>query len=119
MDPPPPNNVSFRVSPNVSIEIDTSVRAPGDALVGRQVVLSATQRDSPDSVLPYEGLLVDAMNGNQRRFAREDYVEESWRILDPILRNPPAVCSYPAGSWGPEEAASLALQSGGCGWINP
>ena len=118
MDPPPPNNIRFRVSPNVSIEIDTSVRAPGEALVGRQAVLAATQRESPDSVLPYEGLLVDAMNGNQRRFAREDYVEESWRILDPILKDPPPVCTYKAGSWGPEEANSLATQSGGCGWIN-
>lgn len=117
MQPPPPNNVRFRVSPNVTIEIDASVRAPGEELRGRQVALVATQRDSPDSILPYEGLLVDAMNGNQQRFAREDYVEESWRILDPILKHPPKLCSYKPGSWGPAEADDLAASDGG--WINP
>jgi glucose-6-phosphate 1-dehydrogenase len=117
MQPPPPNNVRFRVSPNVTIEIDASVRAPGEELKGRQVALIATQRDSPDSILPYEGLLVDAMNGNQQRFAREDYVEESWRILDPILKTPPQLCSYKPGSWGPDEASWLAEPDGG--WINP
>ena len=117
MQPPPPNNVRFRVSPNVTIEIDASVRAPGEELKGRQVALIATQRDSPDSILPYEGLLVDAMNGNQQRFAREDYVEESWRILDPILKTPPPLCTYKPGSWGPDEASWLAEPDGG--WINP
>ena len=117
MQAPPPNNVRFRVSPNVTIEIDASVRAQGEELRGRQVALIATQRDSPDSILPYEGLLVDAMNGNQQRFAREDYVEESWRILDPILKNPPRVCTYKPGSWGPMEADDLTAQDGG--WINP
>ena len=117
MQPPPPNNVRFRVSPNVTIEIDASVRAPGEELKGRQVALIATQRDSPDSILPYEGLLVDAMNGNQQRFAREDYVEESWRILDPILKNPPQICTYKPGSWGPDESSWLAEPDGG--WINP
>jgi len=117
MQPPPPNNVRFRVSPNVTIEIDASVRAPGEELKGRQVALIATQRDSPDSILPYEGLLVDAMNGNQQRFAREDYVEESWRILDPILKTQLPVCSYKPGSWGPIEASRMAEADGG--WINP
>jgi glucose-6-phosphate 1-dehydrogenase len=117
MHPPPANNVRFRVSPNVTIEIDASVRAPGEELKGRQVALIATQRDSPDSVLPYEGLLMDAMKGNQQRFAREDYVEESWGILDPILKGNLPVCSYKAGSWGPVEAEHLAEHDGG--WINP
>jgi glucose-6-phosphate 1-dehydrogenase len=117
MQPPPANNVRFRVSPNVTIEIDASVRAPGEELRGRQVALIATQRDSADSILPYEGLLADAMNGNQQRFAREDYVEESWRILDPILKNPPKLCTYEPGSWGPAEAEDLAHSDGG--WINP
>ena len=111
------NNVRFRVSPNMTIEIDASVRAPGDELKGKEVALVATQRDTPESILPYEGLLVDAMNGNQQRFAREDYVEESWRILDPILKNPPKVCSYKPGSWGPREAEALAAKDSG--WINP
>jgi glucose-6-phosphate 1-dehydrogenase len=117
MHPPSANNVRFRVSPNVTIEIDASVRAPGEELKGRQVALIATQRDSPESILPYEGLLGDAMRGNQQRFAREDYVEESWKILDPILKHPPELCTYKPGSWGPVEAERLAEHDGG--WINP
>ncbi len=117
MHPPPPNNVRFRVSPNVTIEIDASVRAPGEELKGRQVALIATQKDSPDSVLPYEGLLIDAMKGNQQRFAREDYVEESWGILEPILKGDLPVCTYKPGSWGPVEADELTERDGG--WINP
>ncbi len=84
---------------------------------GRQIALIATQRDSPDSILPYEGLLMDAMNGNQQRYAREDYVEEAWSILEPVLKGNLPVCTYKPGSWGPVEAEHLAEQDGG--WINP
>ena len=47
------------------------------------------------------------MEGNQTWFAREDYVEESWRILDPVLANLPAPYAYDPGTWGPAEASKL------------
>ena len=59
------------------------------------------------TLLPYEELLGDAMEGNQTWFAREDYVEESWRIIDPVLANRPTPYVYEPGSWGPEESEKL------------
>jgi glucose-6-phosphate 1-dehydrogenase len=57
------------------------------------------------------------MVGNQTWFARQDYVEEAWRILDPVLNHPPAVQPYEPGSWGPETANQLAADHGG--WRDP
>ena len=76
-----------------------------------------TQHTKAEDVLPYEELLADAIVGNQARFAREDYVEEAWRILDPLLKHLPPVHPYKPGTWGPEEAQALAAPDGG--WLNP
>ena len=56
----------------------------------------------------YEELLDDAMHGNQMHFARQDYVEEAWRIVDPVLDNATPVHPYQPGTWGPSEANALA-----------
>ena len=65
----------------------------------------------------YERLFDDAMDGDASRFAREDQVEEAWRIVDPVLRHPPEVRHYPRGSWGPPEAERLLGKAGG--WHDP
>ena len=67
-------------------------------------------------MLPYEELLGDAMAGNQTWFAREDYVEEAWRIIDPIL-NDQKVQQYEPGTWGPGSANGLMDKFGG--WQEP
>ena len=56
---------------------------------------------------PYEVLLQAAMNGDSRRFTRQDGIEEAWRIMQPLLDDPPPVHPYKPGSWGPEEADAL------------
>ena len=66
---------------------------------------------------PYEVLLHAAMNGDSGRFTRQDSVEETWRILQPLLDNPPPVHEYANGSWGP--AAADKLVSGYGGWKGP
>ncbi len=66
---------------------------------------------------PYEVLLLDAMNGDSARFTRQDSVEETWRIMQPLLDAPPPVISYPPGSWGPTEAEHLVTGYGG--WHGP
>lgn len=116
-DPPPPNYVRFRVSPDMAIGLGVFVRQPGEIPRGTPVEMLATQHANPEDVLPYEELLADAIIGNQQRFARVDYVEEAWRILDPLLKNPPPVHPYKPGTWGPEEAETLAIADGG--WLNP
>ena len=81
------------------------------------VELSASQQCGSNDLLAYEELLEDAMCGNPVWFAREDYVEESWRVLDPLLKDLPRVHTYKPGSWGPEEANELTRDVGG--WSNP
>jgi glucose-6-phosphate 1-dehydrogenase len=55
----------------------------------------------------YECLLHDAMCGDRTLFIREDGVERAWETVDPVLASPPPLWSYPAGTWGPEEADRL------------
>ena len=66
---------------------------------------------------PYEVLLLDAIRGNSSRFTRQDGVEETWRIFEPLLKEPPPVHSYAPGSWGPAEADRLVERYGG--WFGP
>ena len=68
-------------------------------------------------MLPYEELLGDAMAGNQTWFAREDYVEEAWRIVDPVLKAGTPVHEYEPNTGGPAEAASAVAPPEG--WHNP
>jgi glucose-6-phosphate 1-dehydrogenase len=116
-DPLPPNYVRFRVSPDMTIGLGAHVRLPGEISRGTPVEMVATQHATPEDILPYEELLADAIAGNQARFARVDYVEEAWRILDPLLKNLPPVRMYKPGTWGPVEAEKLAEADGG--WLNP
>ena len=52
----------------------------------------------------YERLLGEAMKGDATLFAREDYVEEAWRIVDPVLKTATPVFDYEPQTWGPAEA---------------
>jgi glucose-6-phosphate 1-dehydrogenase len=116
-DPLPSNYVRFRVSPEMAIGIGANVRLPGEVPRGVPVEMLATQPTKAEDILPYEELLADAIMGNQARFARADYVEDAWRILDPLLKNMPPVHPYKPGTWGPVEAEKLAEHDGG--WLNP
>ena len=62
------------------------------------------------------GVLGDAMRGDATLFAREDYVEEAWRIVDPVLRADTPVYEYLQGAWGPPEAQAMSPAGG---WHNP
>jgi glucose-6-phosphate 1-dehydrogenase len=66
---------------------------------------------------PYEVLLLDAMRGDSMRFTRQDGVEETWRIFEPLLDDPPPVHPYARGSWGPPEGERLVERLGG--WRGP
>jgi glucose-6-phosphate 1-dehydrogenase len=114
--PPPANNVRFRVTPNLVIAIGALIKTPGDEMHGSPVELLATEHSSPSELLAYEELLDDAMCGNPLHFAREDYVEEAWRIVDPIL-DQAVPFPYSPGSWGPAQADTLPAPDGG--WIGP
>jgi glucose-6-phosphate 1-dehydrogenase len=115
--PPLANHVRFRVTPDLVIAIGGLVKTPGEELEGEQVELTATAHSAASESLAYEELLGDAMHGKAIHFAREDYVEEAWRIVDPVLDEDSMPLSYNPGTWGPEEANSLTDEDGG--WIDP
>ncbi len=111
------NSLRFRMSPSLAIGLRALVKMPGDVMKGEPVELTAYENPGDVDVQPYEELLDDAIHGEPMRFSREDYVEEAWRIVQPILDNATPLCFYDPGTWGPAEAAALAAPDGG--WCNP
>jgi glucose-6-phosphate 1-dehydrogenase len=104
--PLPGNHVRFRLSPDFVIALGASIKASGEALAAEAVELELVHSRSGD-LDPYEELLGDALRGDSFRFAREDYVEEAWRIVDPAIRAGTPIHAYEPGTWGPEEADAL------------
>jgi glucose-6-phosphate 1-dehydrogenase len=111
-----PNYLRFRLGGEAEIALGARTLAPGERLRGEDVELfvCATRGVTTD---PYERLLGDAIAGDPTLFARQDEVEEGWRIVEPLLREPGPVHPYAAGSWGPEQAEALAEPVGG--WDHP
>ena len=110
-----PNELCFRLSPDVAISLTTRVKTPGEAMVGQDAHL-ALQRSRSDEMTPYERLLGDALRGERSLFGSEAGVEAAWRIVEPILSRSQAPCEYEPGSWGPAEADRVAPAGG---WIQP
>ena len=104
--PLPHNHVRFRLSPDFVIALGTSIKAPGEALKAEAVELDLAHSRAGD-LDPYEELLGDAMRGDSFRFAREDYVEEAWRVVDPAIKAGTPIHEYEPGTWGPKEADKL------------
>jgi len=102
----PPNYLRFRLSPELVIGLGAVIKAPGDRLMAEQVELDLLHSLAGD-IEPYEELLGDAMRGDAFRFAREDYVEEAWRIVDPAIKANTQVFEYEPGTWGPKEAEAM------------
>ncbi len=111
------NYCRFRISPDVTLAIGANVIAPGQETVSETAELVGTQLPRADEMDAYERVLGDAMKGDRTLFAREDYVEEAWRIVDPVLKDGTAVHEYEPGTWGPREVDSRVSPPGG--WQNP
>jgi len=92
------------------------VKSPETALSGDPVELIALDHGSANEMDAYERVLGDAMAGDATLFAREDYVEEAWRIVDPVLRVGTPIYEYEPGGWGPPEVSRIAPADG---WNNP
>ena len=114
---PAHNYFRFRVTPDLAIAVGATVKESGEQWHGQPVELLAKESSDPAELMAYEELLDDALHGNPVRFARQDYVEEAWRIVDPVLDNATPVRPYKPGSWGPAEADVLTQADGG--WDNP
>ena len=115
--PLPANYFRFRVTPDLMIAVGALVKKAGGQLEGQPVELVISQQSDPAEMGAYEELLYDAVQGNSGRFARQDYVEEAWRIVDPILDNAAPVYEYESGAWGPPQASALIAPDGE--WFDP
>jgi len=112
----PPNHFRFRVSPQVSIALGATVMDDAEREAGDQVELLASERPGGEEPGAYERVLGEAMEGDTALFARQDYVEEAWRIVDPVLTGFAPPPEYACGQWGPAEARALAPPGG---WSDP
>ena len=112
----PANHFRFRVSPDVIIALGSTVMDTDERSVGRQVELMMSHHPGTDEPDAYERVLGDAMDGDPTLFAREDYVEEAWRIVDPVLAASTPVYPYDPGQWGPSQAQALSPKDG---WDDP
>ena len=100
-----PNQIVLRIDPDPGMRLQLSALARQS---WRTVHLDTSfTRELGEPAEPYERLLHAAIIGDHQLFARQDSVEETWRIVQPLLDNPPEVRPYPRGSWGPPEAESL------------
>ena len=105
---PHPNEVIFRLSANDGVSFKVQAKQPGERMITRPVDLDVSFASALGSRQEaYERLIGDAMDGNPSRFARQDMVEQAWRIVDPILTDQAPVHPYFQGSWGPAEADRL------------
>lgn len=107
------NHLRFQLGPEFEIGLGATVREAGTE-GGHPLELLASHVHDGSETDPYEQLLSDAMRGETFRFAREDYVEEAWRIVDPVL-DAGAPIVYAPNTWGPKEAEALVPG----GWAEP
>ena len=111
-----PNHLRFRISPEMTIAVGTTVMDATQDMKGQMVEMVASRRPRLEEMEAYERVLGDAMAGDSTHFARQDYVEEAWRIVDPVPKASTPVYEYDKGDWGPGEAEKLVPPGG---WHNP
>jgi glucose-6-phosphate 1-dehydrogenase len=114
---PEANYVRFRINPDVTIAFGMTAMDPGDKMVGQTEEILASHRPGPEEVDAYERVLGDAIVGDATLFAREDYVEEAWRIVDQALKAETPVYEYEPNTWGPDEVGQIVTPAGG--WHDP
>jgi glucose-6-phosphate 1-dehydrogenase len=111
------NHMKLRIGHDAGASIGVLVKKPGQSAtqpVHLDLSFDEQLGEAPD---PYERLLHDALIGNGMLFPRQDVIEETWRILEPLLADPPPVQPYAPGSWGPDGCDDLVVAHGG--WVAP
>jgi glucose-6-phosphate 1-dehydrogenase len=112
-----PNQLVVRLDPSTGIQLLVEAHradVTGSATIELDMEFAEEGGEGPT---PYEVLLQAALVGDATRFTRQDGVEETWRIMQPLLDAPPPVHPYAPGSWGPEAAEALADRHGR--WYGP
>ena len=110
------NHLRLRISPEVTIAMGMMVLAPGEGMASQTVEMVASRSPRAADMDAYERVLGAAMEGDASLFAREDYVEEAWRIVDPVLKTGTPIYQYQPNTWGPREVERVTPMGG---WSNP
>jgi glucose-6-phosphate 1-dehydrogenase len=112
-----PDHLVVRLDPSTGLRIVLEARR-AESMQPESITLDMTfAEEGGEGPTPYEVLLRAAMLGQATRFTRQDGVEETWRIMQPLLDEPPDLHSYSPGSWGPSSADGLVAECGG--WQDP
>jgi len=110
------NHLRLRLGPEVTIAMGAMVLPPGEGMAAQAIEMVASQSPRAADMDAYERVLGAAMEGDAALFAREDYVEEAWRIVDPVLKMSTPIYQYQTNTWGPREAERVTPVGG---WSNP
>jgi len=110
------NHCRVRISPDVALAIRMNAIATNDETLNEPVEIAWGHCPHAEEMDAYERVLGDAMTGDATLFAREDYVEEAWRIVDPVLKAGTPIHEYEPNTWGPAETEGIAPPGG---WHNP
>lgn len=111
------NYVRLRISPDITIALGLNRMAPLTESAGELTEILGVTHPPAAEMDAYERVLSDAMAGDATLFAREDYVEEAWRIVDPALKAGTPVYEYEPNTWGPAQIAEKVTPPDG--WQNP
>ena len=111
------NDFRLRLSPEVTLAFALNIIAPGQDNVSQRTEMVASRQPRAEEMDAYQRLLGDAMEGDATLFAREDYVEEAWRIVDPVLKAGTPVFEYEPNTWGPSEVNQKVCPPEG--WRDP
>jgi glucose-6-phosphate 1-dehydrogenase len=110
------NFCRMRISPDIVLAFGLNVTSPVNELECEMEELIASRHPCAKEMDAYERVLGDAMRGDQTLFAREDYVEEAWRIVDPVLKSGTPLYNYEPKVWGPDEIKRVTPPGG---WQDP
>ena len=114
---PLPNYFRFQIVPRQTVAFGVTAMDNADQMIGQRAELVASRQPAADERAAYERVLTDALTGDATLFARMDYVEEAWRIVDPVLKMAAPVSQYEPGTWGPVDSARDVTPPGG--WATP
>src|SRR6202012_2329237 len=106
------NHVRIRMNPDLAFAIGLNTVQPGDEFKCQQIEIVRNRVPPANEMDAYERVLGDAMAGDPTLFAREDYVEEAWRIVDPVLKAGTPVFEYDQKTWGPNEVDRVTPPGG-------
>jgi glucose-6-phosphate 1-dehydrogenase len=109
---PQPNQLAIKLDPSTGVQFIVEARRATSPIPEGITLDMEFVDEGGEGATPYEVLLAAAMRGDSTRFTRQDGVEETWRIMQPLLDNPPPVHPYTRGSWGPEAADTLTVGFG-------